>query len=299
MSGKKKANEDLNDKIAKAAKDSEATPLDADDSGYDTVRYNPPPAPAPAAPVLTLADGPQQLNPGFTQMMSPQDLQQYFAASRQRNATYDNWMATIESNRLAKQATAPAGIQVYARKLKDGNVGFFGRTVPPKSALELHLVEKAAEAKAKIDAMLPELTEKQKEYILKRWQRITHRMKGKKSGSPKAPTQAQVNKVLYLCMEYQAKRRRAKLSADIAKARAERHAMQNHKRVVYTPSGEKLNFNVRAAKKKAADFYRRDAMNQVTPQIRATLANVTANQKANRLAIAQAFRRKANPKDMK
>ncbi len=259
----------------------------------DTVQYNPPPAPLPRLQVAPM---------GFYQQQFPESYA-WGVADANRRAQEARWMA--ENLPLAQAKIAEAGLggviqPVYVRS-PSGQLRAISRQVPFQSQGFLgsiqsdpllgDLKKQYADATAQISSLKQIMTEKQKEYIDKRIQTITHTRKGKKAGEVKTPTTAQIQKVLMRAHELAASRRRAQLTAQVKRARAERHSLMKSKRIIYTTEGP-VGANRRYYKKVASnDPIKRQmlAAKADAKQLRAQLTNIN---KADRLAVAQKYGRK-------
>jgi len=153
------------------------------------------------------------------------------------------------------------------------------------------LAAQYAKTVSTINALKPIMTEKQKSYIGKRLETITHVRKGRKAGTVKTPTTAQLQKVLMRAHELAASRRRAQMTAQVKRARAERHALVRSGRTIYTPNGT-VGYNRRHSKKLASNAIKAKGIADAKAEAKAGRANITAINKQYRRDVAAVYNRK-------
>lgn len=279
--------------------------MQEEDAGYDTVVYNEPlpSAPAPAATSIgNLVGRPNSIFAGAPLPMGgPGYVPPDFAASRAREASR---AAILAGGRQAAQRvidSLPADVQQTVSVYTSPATGLsYLRNKPlpiDRDPLVQQLAVAQADIQSKINSLIPQLTIKQQDRIKRRWESITHVRKGKEAGKTKVPTTDQLQKVLFQTLEMHASRRAAQLSAQARRAKRERHALMQRNRPIALEDGTTVGINKRYFKKIASNSVRKAGVYKAKQDAKAVRMEITAANKARRVAIAQSHNRKVNPKD--
>lgn len=244
--------------------------------------------PAPAAPSLNVVSGPIMARRGIWDPMASyrQPLIDAGRAEAMRNlqALPEDTRAqyTIRVNQTTGRwylARKPLAIQ------RDPYVKEMGARI--------------AEVDSKISALEGDLTERQRNIITKLKERATQYVKGKKKGLPRPQISAKaLDRVVFRALEMQASRRKAQLGAQERAARKQRHDLVGKKRTVALPNGQRVGYNMRAAKKAASSALINDNLAPLKQAAKADRDARTALNKQRRVSYAQARNNKINPKDL-
>ena len=313
MSGQKnKATSDLNAEIGirRAIDNAESMQSAPSTEEYLSAGPSPQPAPAPAMippvniPRLQLED----VNRARAEQMEWEDQVARMRASIPARVAAER---ADRANRLVEQGNAARFLAANPDLPRDmrfayrsGKGYLVSRVLPPADPLIATLATNQNDVQQKIQALYPSLTPKQRMMIQKRWTSITTVMKGKpeKRGQPKLPSNAQLNKVLFMAHEFHAKRRAAQFAAQARRAAKERHSLVQHGRVLVgvAAGGEvvKLGVNKRAYKKIATNNLRKLHLSAGQAEAKAVRLDLTNRYKAERVEIARRLNRKVNPKDL-
>jgi hypothetical protein len=298
--------EELENTVKKKTKANEQA-LEDIDPGYETTIYKEPIENLPRlqtvdVPASIFAGGPLPLGgPGYIPFTGP-GAQGMYETSRAARAAYEARLSVGRA--AAQQALATLSPEERQRTIirTDPRTGLSRLAARPLAVEMDPLVQQlslqTADVENKIRSLIPTLTEKQKIYLDRRWETITHHRKGKKGGDPKTPTTDQLNKLLFRALELHASRRAAQLGAQARRARRERHALQQKGRTIAMPDGSVVGTNKRHYKKLASNAVRKAGIQAAQAEAKAVRKNITQINKERRVAIARAHDRKVQPKDL-
>jgi len=289
------AGEDLNDALTKQQRITEQISMAEDPSTTQaTVQY--------------MAPARLQVDPSYTHGLPPPAVSpamyDRMVAAAQREAAFDAARRQMLPGALAQLAESgiERAVPVFTRDPNTGQIVVRGRQLPPAAVgflgsmqsdpLIADLSTQYNKAVQSISVLKGNLTEKQKKYIDKRLETITHKRKGRNAGEVKTPTTAQIQKVLMRAHELAASRRRAQMTAQVKRARAERHALMQSKRPIYTTEGT-VGYNKRYGKKLASNAVKAQGIAEAKAEAKKARANITAENKRDRAAVAQKYGRKA------
>lgn len=244
--------------------------------------------PAPAAPMLNVVSGPIRARGGIWDPLA-MARQPMIDASR---------AAALRSLNALPEDLRPQ----YTTRVNQTTGNWYLARKPLAIQRDPYVKEmgaRLAEVDAKLSALDGDLTERQRGIITKLKKRALFYVKGKKENLPRPQVSAKaLDRVVFRALEMQAARRKAQLGAQERAARKQRHDLVGKKRTVALPNGQRVGYNMRAAKKAASDALINDNLAPLKEAAKAERAARTAVNKQRRVQYAQARNNKINPKDL-
>jgi len=250
-----------------------------------------------AAETITPAPAAQQLQIATPPIMARRGVWDPFAAAREPMLLESRAAAMRSYNALSEDVRPQYTIRVN----KTTGTWYLARK-PLALSNDPYVKEmgaRIAEADAKVSALEGDLTERQRTVLAKLRNRAINYVKGPKKSNPRPSVSAKaLDRLVFRALEFQASRRKAQLGVQERAARKQRHDLVGKKRTIGLPNGQRVGYNMRAAKKAASDAIIGDNMGPLKEAAKAERAARTALNKQRRVSYAQARNNKINAKDL-